>query len=328
MESTLYRERGMRFDYVFGPVRSSRLGRSLGLDLLGEKICPMDCLYCEVGRTRIKTLERKPYVPARAVLAELSEWLELGLDRPDHITLGGQGEPTLNSELSLVVAGARALAPSIPLAVLTNSILLGDPDVAEALNRCSVILPSLDSLVEREFRTLNRPLEQVTARKVAEDMLSWRQGYNGKVFLEILLVRGINDSKENLALLTEFSRALQPDRVDVVTMSRPGSSALSRAVDGQTLERWRKAFHAARPEHPAIPSPPLRPTPLDQRTVSDLVESSLRRRPQTLRQLAHALGLEPTQVSRSLETLIQRNAISPIESDGTTFYSLNCSNRN
>jgi wyosine [tRNA(Phe)-imidazoG37] synthetase (radical SAM superfamily) len=318
----------MRFDYVFGPVRSGRLGRSLGLDLMGDKICPMDCLYCEVGRTRIKTLERKPYVPAGAVLGELSEWLELGLDLPDHITLGGQGEPTLNSELSRVVAGVRALAPSIPLAVLTNSVLLGDADVAKALNHCHVVLPSLDSLVEEEFQRLNRPVAPVSARRIAADMLAWRTGFSGRIYLEILLVKGINDSEENLALLDDFSRKLRPDRIDVVTMTRPGASPLSKAVDGATLSRWRAALNAVRTPPRTGQHPSGRAGTVDQLTVASLVESTLRRRPQTLQQLTEALGLDPGQVTRSLDILLQQHAILPVESDGTTFYSLNCSNRN
>jgi wyosine [tRNA(Phe)-imidazoG37] synthetase (radical SAM superfamily) len=318
----------MRFDYVFGPVNSGRLGRSLGLDLLGEKICSMDCLYCEVGRTRIKTLQRKPYVRASAVLAELSEWLELDLGVPDCITLGGQGEPTLNSELAMVVAGVRALAPSIPLAVLTNSVLLGDPEVVESLNHCDVVLPSLDSLVEEEFQRLNNPLPSVSARKIAMDMLAWREGFSGLLFLEILLVRGINDTEQNLALLTDFSRTLCPDRVDVVTMSRPGASPSSRAVDSETLSRWNEALRAARPVSDNVPDSLPRPVTVDQHTVSALVENSLRRRPQSVQQLTQALGLNTEQVSHSLEMLLHRHAISPIETDGTTFYSLNCAHRN
>jgi wyosine [tRNA(Phe)-imidazoG37] synthetase (radical SAM superfamily) len=316
----------MRFDYVFGPVRSGRLGRSLGLDLLGEKICPMDCLYCEVGRTKIKTLDRRPYVPARAVLAELVEWLDMGLAEPDFITLGGQGEPTLNSELALVVAGVRALAPRIPLAVLTNSLLLGDPDVADALRRCDVVLPSMDSLVEEEFRKLNRPVDGVSARGVAESMLAWREGFPGKVYLEILLVRGINDSDENLGLLTGFTRDLHPDRIDVVTMTRPGAFGAACAVDEATLRRFREGLHAT--WRPVPPSHAEDGTPsVQQQTVASLVENSLRRRPQSLPQLIAALGLDPRQINRSLEDLLRRRTIIPVETEGITYYSLNCANR-
>jgi wyosine [tRNA(Phe)-imidazoG37] synthetase (radical SAM superfamily) len=316
----------MRFDYVFGPVRSGRLGRSLGLDLVGEKICPMDCLYCEVGRTKIKTLERRPYVPARAVLAELVEWLDLGLAEPDFITLGGQGEPTLNSELALVVAGVRALAPRIPIAVLTNSLLLGDPNVAGALRWCDVVLPSMDSLVEEEFRRLNRPVEGVSARGVADGMLAWRQGYPGKVYLEILLVMGVNDSEENLRLLTGFTRDLHPDRIDVVTMTRPGACGTARAVGEETLRRWREALHATNRPVTSGPADDGK-LPMEQQTVASLVENSLRRRPQSLPQLTAALGLDPGQINRSLEDLLRRRTIIPVETEGITYYSLNCANR-
>lgn len=138
----------MNFSYVFGPVRSGRLGISLGLDLLGAPICTMDCLYCEVGRTRALTRKRKPYVPGHDILAELAAYRDGGNPTPEYVTLGGLGEPTLNSDMPEIIRGVRDIYPGLPVAVLTNAGALDDPEVCDELLLSDVVLPSLDSLVQ------------------------------------------------------------------------------------------------------------------------------------------------------------------------------------
>ncbi len=93
--------------HLFGPVLSSRLGRSLGLDLLGGRICSFDCVYCECGPTDLLTRKRKPYVPAADLMAELDQWLARGHTAPDHVTLGGRGEPGLNTDMGEIIRGVR-----------------------------------------------------------------------------------------------------------------------------------------------------------------------------------------------------------------------------
>ncbi len=108
--------------YVFGPVPSRRLGRSLGIDLVPFKTCSYDCIYCQLGRTTCKTVERKEWVPLDRVVEELET--RLGA-QPDYITLSGSGEPTLFSRIDELVDRIRAMT-AIPVAVLTNGSLLGN----------------------------------------------------------------------------------------------------------------------------------------------------------------------------------------------------------
>ncbi len=164
----------MEFRTIFGPVLSSRLGRSLGLDLLGKKICTHDCLYCEVGPTTTHTLRRAPYVPARTLLTELALWKEHADSSPDHITLGGSGEPCLNSDLPEIISGVKNLFPHTPVAVLTNSALIGHPDVRTALLQADVILPSMDTLDPQAFLRLNRPHKGIELSRMAQDLLDFR----------------------------------------------------------------------------------------------------------------------------------------------------------
>ncbi|MFP4071532.1 MAG: radical SAM protein [Desulfovibrionales bacterium] len=313
------------FKYIFGPVRSGRLGLSLGLDLLGESICSFDCLYCEVGRTTIKTVQRRPYVPAGEILSELERWLSLGLPRPDCITLGGSGEPCLNSELETILRGVGELAPDIPRAVLTNSTLLGDPDVARALNLAQTVLPSMDTLVEEEYRRLNRPDISLSVREIAASLLHWRTGYHGRVLLEILLVKGINDSEENLALLRDFCSRLTPDRVDVVTLTRPGAYPSARAVDGHVLERWRRELGAMSPasrEKRDDIAPPA--TTVDEAKALAVILASLKRRPQTTDQLSSALGIDTGVVETAVNELQENKSVVAVQSGDTTYFVFKC----
>ncbi len=292
----------MKYATVFGPVRSGRLGLSLGLDLLGAPICSMDCLYCEVGPTRVLTRERGVRVPARRILSELAAWRDEN-PAPDIVTLGGLGEPCLNLELAEVLAGAARLFPGLPTAVLTNATLLDDPAVRADLAAAAVVLPSLDSLVESEFARLNRPAPGITAAGVAQSILEFRRGFSGRVFLEVLLCAGINDSEENLALLADYAARLRPERVDVVTLSRPGAYPEARAVPDATLRRFRQALTAsagaasAGADAGATDAPPADRgmeagrSPLTDAGIKEIVRNSLRRRPQTPGQISSALGV-------------------------------------
>lgn len=308
----------MAYKYVFGPVLSGRLGRSLGLDLLGGRICSMDCIYCEVGATRDLTLKRQPYVPAADILDELQAWKAEGRTPPDMVTLGGLGEPCLNSEMANVIDGARAIFPGTDITVLTNSTLLTDPVLRRELAKADVILPSMDSLVPEEFAAVNRPCEGVTPESVAAGLLEFRKEFKGKIFLEILLVEGVNDSDENLDLLTDFCKRLRPDRVDVVTTTRPGTVKGALPVSGETLSRWRAELEAGKCATCAIAQTDYEDLSLDQLTT--LVHASLSRRPQTVPQLSTALNADPEMVRQAVEALMNGGDVIAREDRDGTFY--------
>ncbi len=310
----------MSFAHVFGPVASGRLGHSLGLDLLGKRICSMDCLYCEAGRTEILTCERMPYVPANVILTELAAWRD---KHPsvcvDHITLGGMGEPTLNSHLANIIEGCKKTMPHTPVAVLTNSSLLHRQDVRHDLALANVVLPSLDTLLESEFRMLNRPAKRIILRKVAASLQAFRKEYRGQFFLEILLSQGINDSQENLDLLRQFVPALMPDRVDITTVSRPGAYEQAQPVSHNVRKTWHDILTTGLPDSQAdqsmqhAPTDRLAgPTPWDDQVVEDMVQRTLARRPQTAEELARALQLPQHRIRHALEMLQQAGRVAPI----------------
>ena len=233
----------MNYKYVFGPIYSHRLGHSLGIDLTGP-VCSMDCLYCEVGKTEFFTDIQKEYVRAEEIFCELDSFFSKNKNtHVDYITLGGQGEPTLNMQLGKIIAYIKDNYPKIPLAVLTNSTTLMDEKVQENLLSADVILPSLDSLVEEEFHKINRPVKGLTAEKIAKALSAFALKYTGKIYLEILLLKGINDSEKNFLGLKEYVANNSFSRVDVTTLSRPGTAKNIFPVDKDTLHIWRESLN-------------------------------------------------------------------------------------
>jgi wyosine [tRNA(Phe)-imidazoG37] synthetase (radical SAM superfamily) len=299
----------------------------LGLDLLGRPICDFDCLYCEVGKTRVHTSVRKPWVKAETILTELENWLSLDLPRPQYITLGGKGEPCLNSEMAAIIQGVHRLAPEIPVAVLTNGTLLGNPEVQQALEGAQVVLPSMDTLIEQEFVQLNRPCVGLDLETIRTGILQWGATYGGAIYLEILLVAGINDTEANLRAMGPFCKALAPDRIDVVTMTRPGAFSLARPVDKATLDRWRQVLNVNNGSrdflaHVRQSANFQSPATMSDDQLTSAILNSIAIRPQTVPQMALALAIEEKQIGKVIEHLIAKRQITGITDAGAIFYTL------
>jgi wyosine [tRNA(Phe)-imidazoG37] synthetase (radical SAM superfamily) len=167
--------------YLYGPVPSRRLGRSLGVDIVPFKLCTLDCVYCQLGKTTKKTLQRGDFLPVEAVLAELKSRLADGLEA-DFITIGGSGEPTLHSRLGALIDGIKKLT-SIPVAVLTNGTLLYKKDVRADCAKADVVLPSLDAADEQTFRRINRPRSGLTVEQLISGLCAFRSEFTGQIWL-------------------------------------------------------------------------------------------------------------------------------------------------
>jgi wyosine [tRNA(Phe)-imidazoG37] synthetase (radical SAM superfamily) len=207
--------------YLFGPVPSRRLGRSLGVDLIPRKTCPYDCLYCEVGPTTHHTAARCAY-RVEEIMAELTAYLQTGdaAAQLDFITLAGSGEPTLNLGLPRLIAAIQDLS-AVPVAVLTNGALLHLPEVRRELAAADVILPSLDAAREETFRAINRPAPGLSLAQLQAGLDALRLEYRGQIWLEIMVLRDLNDTEAELSGLRRALGELAPDKVQLNTAVRP-----------------------------------------------------------------------------------------------------------
>ncbi|MBR2720697.1 MAG: radical SAM protein [Lentisphaeria bacterium] len=207
--------------FVFGPILSRRLGRSLGVDLVTHKTCPLDCIYCEAKATTNLTKERKEYVPVDEVLAELKETLD-EIEAPDYVTFSGAGEPTLNSGIGKVIDFIKENYPECKVCLLTNGLLLSDEKLQQEVRKLDMIIPSLDASSEAEYTYINRPYPGETLKKLVAGLCSFRKNVPVPMALEIFVVPGINDSKESTARFLELVKQIAPDSIQLNTLDRGG----------------------------------------------------------------------------------------------------------
>ena len=325
--------------HVFGPVPSRRLSRSLGIDPVPFKTCTFDCIYCQLGRTTQKTVERKEYVPYEVVVKELRDYLS---NAPpfDFVTFSGSGEPTLNKALGKMISAVRELTEA-QIAVLTNGSLLFDERVAEDLSGADVVLPSLDAASEEIFRRVNRPHESISLQKLVEGLKKFRKRFKGEIWVEVMLLSGVNDGEEHLLALARLLREVNAEKVQLNTPVRPspeGCAALSEA----DLERALKLFVEEGMPAEIIPSVPSIPNASASSTTDAFtakeqvrgvrgiewerkkseVQALLSRRPCTVEEISASLGLNASEVAKYLRILESEGKLRMRKHGERTFFAV------
>jgi wyosine [tRNA(Phe)-imidazoG37] synthetase (radical SAM superfamily) len=308
------------YKHLFGPVPSRRLGMSLGVDLIPHKICSLNCVYCECGKSTTLTSERKEYVPVDEVYGELTAFLKENPD-PDYITFSGAGEPTLHTHLGEVIAFLKLIRPGIPVAVLTNGTLLNDPGVRKELMQADLVLPSLDAATEEALRKINRPHKGLQPEGYIGGLVDFCLEFKGKVWLEILILPGYNDDPKNLAALKEAILKIGPERIQLNTLDRPG-----------TVEGLWPASHARLKEiadYFGMEQVEIIAPPEDRNKVkhyrSDMeavILETLSRRPCTLEDLEKILGLQINEINTYLGALEKDGKIETSRQERGVFYQL------
>ncbi len=301
--------------YLFGPVPSRRLGRSLGVDIVPLKTCTQNCVYCQLGRDGVVTLERKEYVPIEDVLAELAGRLKGGLEA-DYITLSGSGEPTLHSGLGMLIDGIHRLT-RIPVAVITNGTLLSEPQVRAECARADVVLPSLDAGDAETYERINRPHKNLNFERFVEGLCSFRREYAGQIWLEVFFCEGINTDAESIAKIGVLIGRIKPDKVQVNTAVRPTAHS-----DAKRVEPHRLAEIAAQLGYEAEVIADF-PVPLGTgagRCSPDAVLELLRRRPCTFEDICIGLGVGRTVGEQVLRRLEGTGQIKSTMRAGKVFY--------
>jgi len=300
--------------HIYGPVPSRRLGASLGVDLVPYKICDYNCVYCQLGKTTDKSTVREAYVPAGAILEQVERKLEL-IEPPDFITMAGSGEPTLNSGLGEVISGIKKIS-DVPVAVLTNGSLLGDPDVAGACLPADLVVPSLDAGDEETFQAVNRPCEGITLSGVVEGLCSFREQFNGAIWLEVFLLDGINSSEEHLEKMSTMAGRIRPDRIQLNTVARPPAEPIARPVSPEVLETAKRLFGRTAEIAMSPHGKHSRAGLAAREEILDLVA----RRPCTLEDVSRALHLHEAEASKMLGELAEDGLLEYRDLEGKKYY--------
>lgn len=283
---------------VFGPVPSRRFGRSLGVDVIPKKLCSMDCVYCEVGRTTMRDIIRKEYIPTSWILRELA--LRLALRPPiDCVTFSGSGEPTLHAGLGHMICMVKGMT-DVPVVVLTNGSLLWKEDVRQDLLAADIVSPSLDAVSEDIFRRVDRPHPRLSAVQMIDGMCKFRKEFKGTYLLEMLFVSGINDGDEEVLRLRDAAKRIAPDKIQVNTILRPPAESWAKPVDHERLLKIRDMLG---PTAEIIAPTSLKAGVPSMNMSQDDVLALLRRRAMTVDEIAEAANIDRQAAETTLAVL-------------------------
>ena len=302
--------------FLYGPVPSRRLGLSLGVDFVPFKSCSLDCIYCQLGRTTLITTERTPCVPIDPIIDQLKTRIRLGLEA-DYITIGGSGEPTLNSNLGSLIRSIKQLT-DIPVALLTNGALFFRPDVRADAATADVVLPSLDAADQPTFEKINRPHPDITIEKLIDGLVAFRRQYTGQIWLEVFLIDNVNTAPDQIAKIADAIKRIHPDKVQLNTAVRPTaqpglkipSLQSLRDIAGQLAPNAEVIadFQVTHPHYPSL-----------HKANQDILEM-LKRRPCSVSDITAALGITQQSVMREISSLLKNDLIRFTENNGVVFY--------
>ena len=299
--------------YLYGPVPSRRLGRSLGVDLIPYKVCTYDCVYCQLGRTTNKTMERREWVPTGEVVTQLKEKLA---SKPDYITLAGSGEPTLHAEIGSLIHEIKSLTDT-PVAVITNGSLLWLPEVRESLADADLVVPSLDAGSEDMFHYVNRPHSQISFDQMLNGLREFRRSFRGQYWLEVFLLSGVTTVESRVQALRDCIETISPDKVQVNTVARPPAEGYAAPVPHEQLAQIAAQLH---PQAEVI----VPYSHLDDKDSSGMgcsqVLDLLRRRPCSIADVARGLRLHPHEAAKCVARLVSEQKVRAQEHEGILYY--------
>jgi wyosine [tRNA(Phe)-imidazoG37] synthetase (radical SAM superfamily) len=299
---------------VYGPVASRRLGRSLGVDLMPFKTCSYDCIYCQLGRTTRKTVDRAEYVPVDEIVAQLGSALEHA-SGVQYLTLAGSGEPTLHSGLGEVIRAAKRLS-SVPVAVLTNGSLLWRDDVRRELLDADLVLPSLDAGDAQAFAWVNRPHSQVRFDRMVEGLARFRRDFQGPIWLEVFLLAGTTSTTAAARQIAQIARGLGPERIQLNTASRPTTEEHAYRVPAERMLELAGLFGPSA----EVISDREAASAAAQATSDEEILALLARRPSTVEGIARGLGVAAGEVLKRLDRLCDERLLTFSREGAQVFY--------
>jgi wyosine [tRNA(Phe)-imidazoG37] synthetase (radical SAM superfamily) len=301
--------------FVYGPVPSRRLGRSLGVDIVPFKTCTYDCIYCQLGRTTQKTVRRSPLAPVEDIVREVQDALKR-VPRPDYVTISGSGEPTLHSQLDEIVSRIKSQT-DVPVAIITNGSLLFQKDVRKACRRADLVVPSLDAGDDAMFQYVNRPQESVSFDEVVNGLVDFRTEYCGKIWLEVFILGGVTAAADEVLKIKEHADRIEPDRIQLNTVVRPAAEEYAFPVTAEEMAKLCKLL-GSRAE--VIPSFVPKPGSEESRVLRDDILTLVARRPCSVEDIANGLMMNRAHVLKHLDNLVSERLVTYTLRNSRVYY--------
>jgi wyosine [tRNA(Phe)-imidazoG37] synthetase (radical SAM superfamily) len=307
---------------VFGPVPSRRLGLSLGVDIIPYKTCSYNCIYCQLKETTDQRIKRAAFLPLNNILSEVKEAVQNN-QRIDYITFSGSGEPTLNSDIGVMIGKIKKMT-DIKVAVLTNGSLLFRPDVRRHLMEADLVKPSLDAGTKETFLKINRPHPNLSLDKIIEGIKRFSKEFPKEVYLEIMLVSGINDADPEIDALARAIRGMKLTKVHLNTVVRPPCEDKAKPVSEKRLSEIKKRLEEETSfSVELIPEFSRRENIAYHESIEEAIMDLLLRRPCGLIEMANSLGIHLNEVVKYIELLERESKIKRrTTASGKEFYEL------
>jgi wyosine [tRNA(Phe)-imidazoG37] synthetase (radical SAM superfamily) len=205
---------------IFGPVFSRRFGTSLGVDLSSSgKQCNFDCLYCELSPARAMANQHTT-IAVETIITDLKEALSKH-PNIDVITLTANGEPTMYPHLDTLVDQIDTIKGGTQTLILSNSARLNDSNLFQTLLKLDQVKLSLDAATPDVFRKIDRPAKGIEIGTIIENITRFSKVYRGKLVIEILFVKGVNDIPNEVEALNRALLPIHCERIDIGTIDRP-----------------------------------------------------------------------------------------------------------
>jgi len=300
-------------ELFYGPVLSRRFGYSLGIDIIPYKVCSYDCIYCQLGSTTKKTVDRKSYI--KLDMDQFEKDLTRIIDnneRIDYVTFSGSGEPTLNIDLGKLIRKVKKTT-GIPVAVLTNGSLLHRADVLKDIIEADLIKVSMDAPDQKIFEVINKPYPGLHFADLSRGLNMLMKNYRGRIWLEIMMIKGINDSLEAAYDFETLLKSLQKEyikadleNIHLNTPIRPTETGGLGIPDSKRLEEFRKMLGK---KAVIIKDYEISKDRKKDSIMAGDIISLARRRPVTVRDISKSLDININEVIKAIKVLMERNEI-------------------
>ena len=211
----------------------------MGLSLSLDKICDLDCIYCQWGSVGKTVFERKEYAQADEIIQELKLWMKNNpqdTKKLEFVTLSGLGEPTLNTCIAELIDQVKNIT-GLKIAVITNSTLLGDPVVRKGLLKADLIVPSLDAVDLEIFKRIDRPHSGIKLNEIIDGLVALRKEFCGQIWLEVMLIAGMNDDLGHIEKLKKVIYRINPDKIQLNSPVRSTAERNVLPVERAKLEK-------------------------------------------------------------------------------------------
>jgi wyosine [tRNA(Phe)-imidazoG37] synthetase (radical SAM superfamily) len=251
------------------------------------------------------------------VISQIKEIVERNSDI-DYITLSGSGEPTLNSDIGQIIRRIKGFT-GIPVAVITNGSLLWREEVRRDISQADLVVPSVDAVSQQVFEKVNHPVEGLTCGKVLEGIRKFCSDYGGRVYIEVMLVKGVNDSEEEVGKINQFVRELRADRIQLNTVVRPPSQPDAKPLSEQELLGIKGLFDPSLPVE-IIAGFDRTTSRAYQKDLEQAILELLARRPTRKEDMAVALGIHPHEMAKYLQVLEENKKIKQTVLVGKAYY--------